>query len=475
MRSLQWKLTLSYTVITVATLVTLLLVGVVATDEVVGARLPDILLEGLGQRAPQAAVYLTAEPPDSAGAGAWLNRMGSTVAEAQVSRTPRVAFDVTSTGGVTAVVDRRGAVIASTGGALPAVSAPIVRAALAGEVRASRLTVRLHDGSIAGAWPVRDRDGAVIGALASDVRGIDQPMLLIESILLTAALAIPVVPLAALVGTVFGFLVARGFTGRYRRVAEVVERWSRGDLTPRLRDRSRDELAVMIGHLNRMAAQLRDLLEAQRHLAVYEERQRIARDLHDSVKQQVFAISTLVSSSRDLLPGDAEAAAACLADLDTLIGDLQREIAALVQAARPPALNGQRLDEALRQLAGRWSAQTGIPATLSLDPVVGCPPSVDEALFRVGQEALANVARHSGARRVHLTLTGPAGAVMLTVADDGVGLMPAAGTSGLGLRSMRERMRAVGGTLGIEGRERAGTVVMARWDRPAGGNGEWRP
>jgi NarL family two-component system sensor histidine kinase LiaS len=471
-RSLHWKLTLSYTVITVATLVTLLLMGVVATFEVVASRLPDLLLQSLGQRAPQAAPYLAADPADAAGASAWLRRLSSTLAEDQLLQTPHVAFDVSSTGGVNALLDRHGNVIASSGGSLPPAALPVVRAALAGDARSWRLTVRLSDGSIAGAWPVRDQNRTIVGVLASEVRGIDQPTLLGESVLLTTVLAVPVAPLAAIVGTLFGLLVARGFTRRYRRVAEAVRHWSQGDLATRVPDRSRDELAEVTGQLNRMAARLHDLLEAQRQLAVYEERQRMARDLHDSVKQQVFAISTLVSSSRDLLPAGADRASACLADLDSLIVDLQREIGALVQALRPPALDGQRLDEALGQLAGRWSARTGVATDLLLDPVAGCPPVVDEALFRIGQEALANVARHSGARHVRITLSGLSDAVTLVVTDDGVGLPGEAETSGLGLRSMQERMRAVGGTLVIEGSEDAGTTVTARWS--GGGNGEWR-
>jgi signal transduction histidine kinase len=469
LRSLQLKLTLSYTLITIATLMTLVLSGVIVAGEVVTARLPDLLVQTLGQRAAEALPYLATTPPDADGASEWLRRNGDTVLDAEVTRAPHLAFSLSSPGGLFAVVDRRGMVVASRGGRLPDAARPAVRGAVAGRPG----TVYLADGSLAGAAPVRDQKGLVVGALVTVVRGIDQPGLLAQALLFTAVLALPLAPLAAIVGTIFGFVVARGFTRRYRRVSLAVARWTEGDLAVTAAEGSRDELGHLIGRLNRMAAQIRDLLDTRQRLGVIEERQRLARDLHDSLKQQVFAISMLLNSSRELLPADPNAASARLAEVDSLVADVQRELGALLQALRPLELDGRPLGAALQRLAERWSAQTGIAAAVRVDGEPGCPPKVEEALFRVAQEALSNVARHSSAGAVELRLVGDREGVMLTVADDGVGLDREAGGAGLGLRSMQERMQAAGGTLRAGGVEGRGATITACWRVLTEETGAW--
>ena len=106
--------------------------------------------------------------------------------------------------------------------------------------------------------------------------------------------------IAALIGTLYGFLAARQPVERLNRLAEASKAWSQGDFTSIVDDSASDELAQLTHRLNNMAQQLDLLLETRREFAVLEERNRLARDLHDSVKQQAFAAAAQISGVRRL-------------------------------------------------------------------------------------------------------------------------------------------------------------------------------
>jgi len=190
--------------VTVAVLLGLVLLGSFAADQVIAARLPDILLRGLAQRAPEAMPYLAGQPPDAAGASAWLARTGDTILDEQLSRTPNTSFSV-SEHGVTVVVDRTGAVVASRGGALPPAAEALVRRALAGTPGVAALP----DGSLAAAWPVRGPDGSVAGAIAADVSQPGPLALLANSAGTTAVAAVLLVPAGVVASVVFTALGSR--------------------------------------------------------------------------------------------------------------------------------------------------------------------------------------------------------------------------------------------------------------------------
>jgi signal transduction histidine kinase len=135
----------------------------------------------------------------------------------------------------------------------------------------------------------------------------------------------------------------------------------------------------------------------------------------------------------------------------------------VVWALRPRPLAGQPLPRALGELAGRLAEETGLQAeTLVTGTARPLPAQVEEALLRVGQEALANVRKHAAASRVTVTLSYLDDAVTLDVQDDGVGFEPAAAATaagGLGLGAMRERVEGLGGRLVIESAPGEGTTI----------------
>jgi NarL family two-component system sensor histidine kinase LiaS len=283
------------------------------------------------------------------------------------------------------------------------------------------------------------------------------------------ALSIPVAILVACIAGVFGFFTARGFTGRLKRLSFAVEHWGQGDFTVLARDRSADELGEMTRRLNQLAAQFQALLRGRQQFASLAERNRLARDLHDSVKQQAFAISMLLSSARSALKSDPSRAETHLDEVDGVVRDLQQELTTLVRALRPTALTEKGLTAAVEDLVSHWSEQTGIATRLTVEGIADLSPAVEEALFRIAQEALTNIARHSHATTVTIALTTEQDAVQLTIDDNGAGFDPnAAVGTGVGLLSLRERTRSVGGTLLIESAVGQGTHITVRAPTQAG-------
>src|SRR5205807_5561812 len=177
--------------------------------------------------------------------------------------------------------------------------------------------------------------------------------------------------IAAIAGSVFGYLAARGITRRLKGLSDAADRWGHGDFTALAQDTSEDELGQVARQLNRMAEQLQNLLQARQKLATLEERNRLARDLHDSVKQQVFAISMQIGATKVLLKRDADAAEARLNEAEKLVRQAQQELTSLIRELRPIALEGKGLIAALRELATDWTKQSNIVATLRAEGVEG--------------------------------------------------------------------------------------------------------
>jgi signal transduction histidine kinase len=212
---------------------------------------------------------------------------------------------------------------------------------------------------------------------------------------------------------------------------------------------------------------LDDLRLAQRQihdLAVADERNRLARELHDSVKQQMFATIMQLGAARALIERDPAAAHAHLDNAEQLAQQAGAELTLLIHELRPLALAERGLPSVLRDYVADWARQSGVAAQVDISREQALPPPAEHALLRVAQEALANVARHSSARAVTLRLSYQAGSATLTIADDGRGFEPALARAGVGLASMRERIEALGGHLSIASAPGAGTTVVAQYE-----------
>lgn len=462
--TLQWRLMLSYFVTALVALLLLEGTFVVAPGVIAltTPQHPTGLLEPLDQLAAQATRYLTPTPPDRAGLAAWLRARRAPIANLASG----IGVDSARTYAVTP--GQNAALLATDGAGQPlAVLLPsatgigdfaniqtapathaAVAAALAGSADTTRLLQTTPDGLTIAAAAIKDAHGQAIGAL---VLGVDIGALqgaAFRSGLVTLLYSvIPFSLIASVVGAVFGLLTARGLTRRLRRLTTAANAWSRGEFQVTARDPTRDELGALAGDLNSMAAQLQRLVTTRQELAIVDERRRLARDLHDSVKQQLFVLTLLVTSARDTVGDDPQAGPA-LAEASQIAGQMSQELTALIRALRPISLESKGLVVALRELATNWARSTGVEAEVSVPDYLPTTSDAEDALFRVAQEALANVARHSGATTLALTVVVEPDAIRMQIADNGHGfdLATVAG-AGVGLNSMRERMAALGGTL----------------------------
>jgi signal transduction histidine kinase len=210
----------------------------------------------------------------------------------------------------------------------------------------------------------------------------------------------------------------------------------------------------------------RDELAAAHHTAgVMAERERMAREIHDTLAQGMTSIVMLAqTASVELQRGGADAVARRLSAIEDTARENLAEARALVAAFTPVALSEATLTEVLRRQAERFAAETGVDVQVSLDmpdeEVAALPQGQQVVLLRAAQEALANVRKHAGARSVLITLTMSADGVGIEISDDGNGFEPAAPASGYGLAAMRGRVEESGGTVQVDSAPGRGTRIQ---------------
>ncbi|HSR32931.1 MAG TPA: two-component regulator propeller domain-containing protein, partial [Anaerolineae bacterium] len=233
------------------------------------------------------------------------------------------------------------------------------------------------------------------------------------------------------------------------------------------------KLAVALADQAALAIENAWLYERARDLAAMEERQRLARDLHDAVSQTLFSASLIAETLPDLWQSNPEEGWDLLEKLRQLNRGALAEMRGLLMELRPAALAEASMKELLRQLGQAVSGREGIPVTVSVDEPCELPTDVRIALYRITQEALNNVAKHAQASQVDVRLQctphrSPAHSegttVTLCIRDDGLGFDPCGVSQDrLGLGIMHERAAAVGATVKIESQVGQGTVVTVQW------------
>jgi signal transduction histidine kinase len=194
------------------------------------------------------------------------------------------------------------------------------------------------------------------------------------------------------------------------------------------------------------------------------ERRRWARELHDETLQRLGAVRLRLAAARR---GPVAALGPAVEDAIAELAEEIAELRSLIAELSPVALEELGLEAALESLAHHHRAESGLEVAVDLSGWRGghgpvrVDPEIESALYRVAQEALANVAAHAGASRVDLRLCRSAAEVELTVADDGRGIASRGRSAGLGLLVLRERLLLVDGELEVESSPGAGTTVRA--------------
>jgi signal transduction histidine kinase len=293
-----------------------------------------------------------------------------------------------------------------------------------------------------------------------------------------------VTAVAGLVGLVLGAWASRGVARRLGRALEVSRAWLRGNLSLRLADPASDDVGLLAEQLDLLAEQLEQdeqdvgelrernarLSDQVRALAVVEERNRLARELHDSVKQHLFSLAMTASAIRthfDTLKDVPPDLAEMVREVETTSRAAQREMTRLIEDLRPGSLQEQGLAAALDDYTLLFGAREHILVYLEVqgnDALL--PPSVAEPLYRVTQEALHNVARHARATRVDVHLRCIPEQAALTIRDNGIGFDTGQASRGLGMANMQERMMPIGGRLTVASQIGIGTTVLAEVGLP---------
>ena len=332
--------------------------------------------------------------------------------------------------------------------------------------------------------PIEVQGATVAWLFVQSVPFSDNRLIVIFEIILLSAISLIVTFLTnGVVGLVFGFFAARPYVRRLQHLTQATSAVAQGDLAVRIEDAANDEIAQLGHHFNWMIDQLqanvRSLHQLAQHnaalaeqaaqLATVEERNRLARELHDSVSQELFSVTMLAAAAQNLIDSHPERAGEHLFQVRQMAQRALQETRALIFALRPAALGDQGLGPALRQLVQGLRDRQNIQIDLQIEQESRLPVEQEQALFRIIQEALANVSRHSGTQNATVRLHYSPAAVRLSISDQGQGFDPAAprSTHSLGLISIAERVAALKGTFEVISAPEQGTTLSIELPRPA--------
>jgi signal transduction histidine kinase len=480
-QQLRWKLTLRYTAVTVAALLAVELVVISGLSSHVARKssiAPEELLRELDAAyVPMARRFLSRIPPDVEGLRAYLAPLS--VAEIDIEPIQLGDFMLNVSGTNTLFVffvNSDGRLIDSlphgyleqTGPGeildsdeIPGLQEPLA-AAMEGVQDPEALISQLPGNPTVGAIPIFDEkeEYRIVGALAFMRRTQFWEIVTLANLAQQLGVGLLVITLfAGVMGAVFGFLTARGLVRRLKKLLDSAQAWSQGDFSVHVNDGSGDELGRLAQGLNLMAVKLESLMEQRQQMSVIEERNRLARDLHDSVKQRTFAASAQMGAARARIKINRQEAETHLIEAEKLLNKVRHELTDLIRELLPVALQGKGLVTAVREHALDCANQTDIDIQVRIQNERELPAEVEQALFHIFQGALSNVARHSQADRAEVWLEYQPSSITLTVVDNGRGFDVGKKHAGLGLRVMRERAESLGGVLLVENGQGSGTKV----------------
>lgn len=281
-----------------------------------------------------------------------------------------------------------------------------------------------------------------------------------------AALALIAIGLA--VGLAYGLWHSLRVKERLDKLHDLTIAWEKGNLSQSLpADLNGEDEFGQLGNrlqrigkmwesqvtsLQRLSTHNAELAEKAKLSAIVEERQRLARELHDAVSQQLFAISMTATAVRRGLEKDPVKAARQIALIEEMASVAQSEMRALLLHLRPVHLDGKRLAEALTELMEELRLKVPMEMDWSIEDDLRLPKGIEDHLFRIVQEALSNALRHSKANRLEVSIhtVGDGEVLRLTVRDDGVGFeLDDKKWTSYGMVTMRERVSEIGGTIQI--------------------------
>lgn len=489
-RQLRWKLTLSYTLVTVGAFVVIMLIlgGILFAQVFLPVRYldPELMIDAwmsseAGSSYPMWSQILSQSPVDMNLVNQYMTDPQATFSGVDLFRLGALQFSVSTRASIRVLLLGADGVLLATDvpddplfgpalghsfdpGQVPGLEAPL-EAALAGNRDPSRLyTVIEPNRRLVAAGPIFNHasgDGnRLVGVMVVLFDAIPTQEDIPAHILNLAGRSLIIFLFGiGMMGALFGSYFAHGLAARFKQLSTATDLWSTGDFTSYIDDTTGDEISEFAQHLNDMARQLQGLLRRRQDMAVSEERNRLARDLHDSAKQQALAASFELGTALTLFEHDPQGAKRHLLEADALVDEVRKELTNLVDELRPQSVNGQDFSEILKERALDWSHRSGIKLDINIEGNDRLSLATRETLLRIAQEALANIARHSSAGCADVRLEFGTNTVTLTIQDDGCGFDTSVRHEGLGLHSMQERTEALGGRFAVESTPGQGTQI----------------
>lgn len=228
------------------------------------------------------------------------------------------------------------------------------------------------------------------------------------------------------------------------------------------------ERLQILAHQAALAVRSARLYEQAQAAAAAQERERLARDLHDAVSQTLFSASMIADALQHKWQADPHSIGPRLEQLLQLTRGAQAEMRTLLFELRPTALFEAKLGDLLPQLMMAVRSRKWIETVIRVDDTINPPPDVKICLYRIAQESLNNVVKHSGANQVTMRLQMRQKQIELEISDNGQGFDPAGvATDSFGLKMMRERAEAVGAQVIVSSVLGQGTRVSVVWKQPA--------
>ncbi len=477
-KGLRARLILTYSLVTVLALMTLeivLFILLAAYSQI--TNVDNYMSDVVSTLVPQARGYLQPQP-DLAGLQVWVSNLSQ---KGQASLDPQELYDSPAAlivkNSPIYILDASGNVIAGNDQALQVPFTPyatdVLNNAFAGSEDVHTLYTVDTNGHNWMAVPIfqKDHDLPILGVIVLTVEPLPVRDIGDWMKLLGLGMAAGLIMLLALApfGAIFGSIFSGSLTGRLKNLTRAAQAWSQGNFTvmPAF-DHRNDEISILGMQMRDMATKIKGLMDDKQSLAQIRERTRIAQELHDTIKQENFATLMQVRAARNVFSTDPEQAQKNLLEAENLIKNTQQELAMIIAQLRPPALDGRGLAAALGDYVESWSKQACIPATFKAVGEGSLSADAENTLYRVVQEALSNVARHSRASAVNLNLTYGEHQVKMEVQDNGIGFdLAAAANTGFGMVSMQDRLKEVNGRLEIRTGAENGTLLTAVIPVPA--------
>jgi signal transduction histidine kinase len=218
--------------------------------------------------------------------------------------------------------------------------------------------------------------------------------------------------------------------------------------------------------------QLQDYVFRVEELAVAQERNRLAREVHDSLGHRMTVSAVQLEGAQRLIAKDPEKAAEMVGTVREQVKQALAELRQTVATLREPVETGMAIQHSLQRLVNSFEDATGLTVNMTIEEIPSLPDTQRSVLFRIAQEALTNVQRHASAESVWLTLFRQENTIRLLVSDNGVGFPDNAEEISFGLRGIRERAVQLGGSCSFENRVGGGAQVSVSLPLPEGGQDE---